>query len=64
MDAVTSTYHNLLTVTSGIVEDYIGSFSCTVHSNGRNYDSGIVNINGRYDMVVFAIIIASYNPFL
>ena len=34
VDAVTSTYHNLLTIRSGDIEDFIGSFSCII-SNSR-----------------------------
>ena len=43
VNATTSTYHNLLTVTSGDVEDYIGSFSCTVsNSRGRSTNQSLI----------------------
>ena len=45
-DGMTSTYHNLLTVTSGDVEDYIGSFNCTVSNSRGNSPPQSVDING------------------
>ena len=63
LNAITSTYHNFLTVTSSSVEDYIGSFSCTVSSNGSEFNSSLVSINGRC-VVVLTIQLQSFYFFL
>ena len=42
----TSTYHNLLAIRSGNVEDYIGSFSCTVSNSRGNSTTQTVDIYG------------------
>ena len=47
-DGTTSTYHNLLNVTSGDVEDYIGSFQCTVSNSRGSSSPQIVDINGMF----------------
>ena len=49
-----STYHNLLTVTSDDVEDYIGSFSCTVSNSRGNSPPQTLDING----IIYAVLIA------
>ena len=46
VNATTSTYHNLLTVTSDDVEDYIGSFSCTVSNSRGSSPTQSLEING------------------
>ena len=46
VNATTSTYHNLLTTTSGDVEDYIGSFSCTVSNSGGSSTNQALAIDG------------------
>jgi hypothetical protein len=51
VDGTTSTYHNLLTVASNNVEDYSGSFSCTV-SNSRGNSTQSLDINGLLSLVI------------
>ena len=51
-DGTTFTYHNLLTVTSGDVEYYIGSFSCTVSSSRGSSPSQSLDINGIFSITV------------
>ena len=46
-DGETSTYHNLLTVTSGDVGDYVGTYTCTV-SNSRGSITSQQVIIGMY----------------
>ena len=48
VDGMTSTYHNLLTVTGGDVEDYIGSFSCTVNNSRGSAPQQSLRINGKH----------------
>ena len=45
-NGTTSTYHNLLTVTSGNAKNYIGSFSCTVSNSRGSSPPQSVDING------------------
>ena len=44
---VNSTYHNLLTVRSGDVEDYIGSFNCTINNSRGSSTTQTVVIDGK-----------------
>ena len=46
-DEVTSTYHNLLSITSSNIEDHIGSFSCTVENNRGSSESYLLDINSE-----------------
>ena len=55
---MTSTYHNLLTVTSGDVEDYIRSFSCTVSNSRGSSLPQTVDINGL--LIVFKSLLLSH----
>ena len=53
-DEVTSTYHNLLSITSSNIEDHIGSFSCTVKNNrgnSENYFFDIISESGIFSYI-------------
>ena len=56
-DEVTSTYHNLLSITSSNIEDHIGSFSCTVENNRGNSANNFLDINS--ESVIFPPIFCS-----
>ena len=58
-DGTTSTYHNLLTVTNGDVEDYIGSFSCTVSNSRGISPPQTVDVNGMFSITITHL--SSYN---
>ena len=45
-DATTSTYSNLLTVTSDMVENHTGLFSCTVSNSRGSSPHAMLKING------------------
>ena len=53
----TSTYHNLLAIRSGNVEDYIGSFSCTVSNSRGSSTTQTVDIDGKYIIIHFTLLI-------
>ena len=55
VDGETSTYHNLLTATSGDVEDYIGSFSCTVINSRGSSSSQTINIDSSSMSILYAL---------
>ena len=55
VNAATSTYHNLLTVTSGDVENYIGSFSCTVSNSRGSSQTQSLDINGLLSCTCVAV---------
>ena len=46
-DEVTSTYHNLLSITSSNIEDHSGSFSCTVENNRGSSGNYFLDINSE-----------------
>ena len=46
-DEVTSTYHNLLSITSSNIEDHSGNFSCTVKNNRGSSENYSLNINSE-----------------
>ena len=49
-DEVTSTYHNLLSITSSIIEDHSGSFSCTVENNRGSSEDYFLDIKSEHDI--------------
>ena len=55
VNGVTSTYHNLLTARSGDVEDYIGSFSCTVSNSRGSSPPQTVDIDGTSFVAMYTI---------
>ena len=60
MNATTSTYNNLLIVISSDVENYNGSFSCTV-SNRRSSQTQLLDINGILGYVKFILIMVMFS---
>ena len=48
-DEVTSTYQNLLSITSSNIEDHSGSFSCTVENNRGSSENYSLDINSEYN---------------
>ena len=46
-DEATSTYHNLLSITSSNIEDHSGSFSCTVYNNRGSSENYFLDISSE-----------------
>ena len=55
-DEVTSTYHNLLFITSSNIEDHSGSFSCTVENNRGSSENYLIDINSE-SMIIFPVFV-------
>ena len=53
-DEVTSTYHNLLSITSSNIDDYGGSFSCTVGNRRGNSENYLLDISS--ESVIFILV--------
>ena len=53
-DEVTSTYHNLLSITSSNIEDHSGSFSCTIENNRGNSENYLQDINSE-SVIIFLL---------
>ena len=46
-DEVTSTYHNLLSITSSNIEDHSGSFNCIVRNSRGSSENYLLDINSE-----------------
>ena len=55
-DEVTSTYYNILSITSSNIEDHSGSFSCTVENNRGSSENYLLDINSE-SMIIFPVFV-------
>ena len=60
-DEATSTYHNLLSITSSNIEDHSGSFSCTVENNRGSSENYLLDINSECIQLTLEPLIAIWH---